>query len=1284
MRIERHFTRQGQSPYADIAFRQATSEMKNPNGTTVFKLEGFHVPAAWSQVAADIIAQKYFRKAGVPAKVKRVEENSVPSWLWRSVPDKTSLAAMPEAERFGPEMDARQVFDRMAGAWTYWGWKGGYFTSEDDARAFHDELCYMLAMQMAAPNSPQWFNTGLHWAYGIDGPGQGHYYVDHETGVLTASTSAYEHPQPHACFIQSVEDDLVNERGIMDLWVREARLFKYGSGTGSNFSKLRGEGERLSGGGKSSGLLSFLKIGDRAAGAIKSGGTTRRAAKMVIVDADHPDIEEFINWKVLEEQKVAALVAGSKACAKHLTAVMKACVNCEAEGEDCFDPLKNPALKREIKAAKAAFVPDNYIQRVIQFARQGFKHIDFPAFDTDWEGEAYRTVAGQNSNNTVRVDDSFLRAVETDGAWALKGRTGGKVTKELKARELMEQISEAAWASADPGIQFHTTINDWHTCPASGPIRASNPCSEYMFLDDTACNLASLNLMTFRPKLDVVAGHDPAIQSLARDRKKESLDGRLKDGHDARASNSNHGDIIDVKALAHGCRLWTLVLEISVTMAQFPSKEIAQLSYEYRTLGLGYANLGGLLMVSGIGYDSDEGRAMTAAVSALMTGVSYATSAEMAKELGAFAGYEPNAAHMLRVMRNHRKAAYGREGGYEQLATAPVPLWDDQCPQSSLVAAARESWDRTVELGQQHGFRNAQVSVVAPTGTIGLVMDCDTTGIEPDFALVKFKKLSGGGYFKIINRAVPEALRGLGYGEDAITAIVDYAVGRGTLADAPHINARSLKAKGFTPEKIAAIEAGLPSAFDIKFVFNKWTLGEDFCTATLKLTAEQMNAASFDLLTAIGFKAAEIEAANEFICGTMTLEGAPGLKPEHLPVFDCANPCGKKGKRALSWQSHIHMLAAAQPFISGAISKTINMPNSATVADCREAYILSWKLGLKANALYRDGSKLSQPLNSQLLPDADADDAAETLAAAPNGKRAQLVAERIVERIIERVRLKVEREKLPNRRKGYTQKAVVGGHKVYLRTGEFEDGRLGEIFIDMHKEGAAFRSLMNNFAIAISLGLQYGVPLDEYVEAFTFTRFEPAGFVQGNEAIKSATSILDYIFRELAVSYLDRNDLAHADLSDMDGTGIGGGVAEDKPAQKVSSPALLAERFVSKGLTRGFHHKVVTVQGDSISERVVNSAAYESHGALALALSSEHEASLGHSHVNARVGASAALNPSLEKVSLSSVPSKAERRAEARAKGYEGDSCGTCGNFTLVRNGTCLKCDTCGGTTGCS
>ncbi|MBX6427267.1 MAG: vitamin B12-dependent ribonucleotide reductase, partial [Variibacter sp.] len=1136
MRIERRYTQEGQDAYAGIEFRRTLSEIRNPDGSIVFRREDVEVPAFWSQVASDVLAQKYFRKAGVPAILKKVEEPDVPSWLWRSTADLEALQRLPENERYGGEHSAKQVFDRLAGTWTYWGWKAGYFDSEGDARAFFDELRYMLAMQMAAPNSPQWFNTGLHWAYGIDGPSQGHYYVDFKTGKVHKSRSAYEHPQPHACFIQSIADDLVNEGGIMDLWVREARLFKYGSGTGTNFSDLRGEGEKLAGGGSSSGLMSFLRIGDRAAGAIKSGGTTRRAAKMVVVDVDHPDIEAFIDWKVIEEQKVANLVTGSKINQKHLKAILKACVNCEGSGDDCFDPEKNPALKREIRAARKMHVPDNYIRRVIQFAKQGYRDIEFPTYDTDWDSEAYLTVSGQNSNNSVRVPDEFLKAVEADAGWALKWRTTGKTKVTKPARELWEKIGYAAWACADPGLQFHTTINDWHTCPASGEIRASNPCSEYMFLDDTACNLASLNLVAFR---------DPRTRRF------------------------------DVDGYEHAVRLWTIVLEISVLMAQFPSRRIAELSYEFRTLGLGYANIGGLLMSSGIPYDSAQGRALCAALTAIMTGVAYATSAEMAALLGPFPGFKKNREHMLRVIRNHRRAAYGELSGYEKVSTPPVPLDHASCPDPVLSERAKRAWDRALALGEEYGYRNAQATVIAPTGTIGLVMDCDTTGIEPDFALVKFKKLAGGGYFKIINRAVPEALRVLGYSESQIAEIEVYAVGHGTLANAPGVNHTTLRAKGFTDEAIEKVEKALKSAFDIKFAFNKWTLGEEFCVKQLGLDPAQLLNPTFDMLSALGFTKREIEAANVHVCGAMTVEGAPHLKPEHYAVFDCANPCGRNGKRYLSVESHIRMMAAAQPFISGAISKTINMPNDATVEDCKAAYLLSWKLGLKANALYRDGSKLSQPLQAQLIADEDdEEEAVEAFLEKPAAVRTTALAERVVEKIVERVTVLRERERLPDRRKGYTQKAVVGGHKVYLRTGEYDDGRLGEIFIDMHKEGAALRSLLNNFAIAVSLGLQYGVPLEEYVDAFTFTRFEPSGPVQGNDSIKYATSILDYVFRELAVSYLDRFDLAHVDPAQI-GVGfdaLGKGVEEGKPAPS-------AARFMSRGLTRSRGPKFVSVPG---------------------------------------------------------------------------------------------------------
>ena len=1232
MRIERRYTTTGQSPYAEIPFRLAVSEIRNPDGSIVFRQDGIEVPAEWSQVATDVLAQKYFRKAGVPARLKKVEENAVPSFLWRGDADTKALAKLPEGERSVSEHSAKQVFDRLAGCWAYWGWKGGYFSTEEDASAFYDELRYMLARQMCAPNSPQWFNTGLHWAYGIDGPAQGHYYVDHRTGELTQSASSYEHPQPHACFIQGVRDDLVNEGGIMDLWVREARLFKYGSGTGSNFSALRGEGERLSGGGRSSGLMSFLKIGDRAAGAIKSGGTTRRAAKMVVVDVDHPDIETYIDWKVREEQKVAALVTGSKICQKHLKSVMKACVNCEAEGDACFEPEKNPALKREIKLARRAQVPDSYIKRVIQFARQGYKELAFDTYDTDWDSEAYLTVSGQNSNNSVSLTDAFLAAVEADADWQLTARITGKPVKTLKARELWEKIGFAAWASADPGLHFNTTMNDWHTCPAGGRIRASNPCSEYMFLDDTACNLASANLLAL---------YDKAAKRF------------------------------DVEGYEHLVRLWTVVLEISVMMAQFPSKEIAQLSYEYRTLGLGYANIGGLLMTMGLPYDSDAGRALCGALTAIMTGVSYATSAEMAKELGAFPRYTENASSMLRVVRNHRRAAHGEVFGYEFLNTNPVPLDHASCRSldqdgERLVDHAKKAWDAALELGEKYGFRNAQATVIAPTGTIGLVMDCDTTGIEPDFALVKFKKLAGGGYFKIINRAVPDALRALGYGEAEIAEIEAYAVGHGSLGQAPAINVATLKARGFTDEKIAAVEKDLKAAFDIKFVFNRWTLGEDFLRDTLGIPAEKLADPAFEILPFLGFSKADIEAANIHVCGAMTLEGAPHLRPEHYPVFDCANPCGRIGKRYLSVESHIRMMAAAQPFISGAISKTINMPNDATVEDCKSAYMLSWRLALKANALYRDGSKLSQPLNAALIADEEEDelDAVDALLAQPTAARTTEVAERIVERVIERVERIRAREKMPDRRTGYTQKAVVGNHKVYLHTGEYADGRLGEIFIDMHKEGAAFRAMMNNFAIAISLGLQYGVPLEEYVEAFTFTRFEPAGFVQGNERIKNATSILDYVFRELAISYLGRTELGHVDPSEIGPDVLGRGQAEGKAPDEGAPPP--ARQVVSTGFVRGKQDRFMLIQGG---------AGYATAGATALAPGYDTAS-------EARVGVlDLPFSPPL---AAAAGPSVADKRVEARMKGYEGEACPECANFTLVRNGTCLKCDTCGGTTGCS
>ena len=1569
MKITRRFTKAGASPYADIKFEKRGSAIRNPDGSKVFEMNDIDIPAAWSQVATDIIAQKYFRKAGVPSATTRVKEKGVPAWLQRNMPAK-------DADPNVGERDSKQVFNRLSGCWTYWGWKYGYFDSEADAQTFHDEMCYMLARQMAAPNSPQWFNTGLNWGYGIGGPSQGHYYVDPDTHKLVASSDAYSHPQPHACFIQSVTDDLVNEGGIMDLWTREARIFKYGSGTGSNFSNLRGEGEPLSGGGKSSGLMSFLKIGDRAAGAIKSGGTTRRAAKMVILDADHPDIETFIDWKVVEEQKVAALVTGSKLNNRHLNAIMQACT-AEQNAAIKFDRKQNKALGAAINAARLSLISPNYIERVIQLAQQGFTHVKFPEYDTDWTSEAYITVSGQNSNNSVRVTNAFMEAIETGGEWPLYWRTElekaraqqrpPKARRMLNARELMGRISEAAWQSADPGFQYHTTINEWHTCLADGEIRGSNPCSEYLFLDDTACIAPETRISTPNGLRTVeslfssqqrgervlvtteiysehdtrrMVAHRPALVTkvgerqvfrvslkdgrsiratadhrfladdgtwkrvdelvVERDRlqirqtgntvsfssedsdierwrllgwltgdgvfsrdnvalvfgpqeretaehmeaefnrlkedaalhfaasnsqrqahisrqqngvlqitsKAESLvdyletyyeikqctatekdvpgmihsvvddlkiaylqglfsadgcirpsatedevmlassspelmrsvqlllsdlgvvsritwthpvnrknpqgqlhiynqaarrflsligfpcssekqakaaailertfDGALKNPrpskviaieadevvtvyditepvthsfiaegivtHNCNLASLNlvtfydeASGVFDVDAYRHAVRLWTIVLEISVLMAQFPSKIMAELSFKYRTLGLGYANLGTLLMVQGIPYDSDEGRAICGAITAMMHCTSYATSAEMAAELGAFPGYAGNAQHMQRVMRNHHRAAYNAPGNdYESLSVTPLGINPEFCP-DYLLRAAREDADRMLALGEKHGFRNAQVTCLAPTGTIGLVMDCDTTGVEPDFALVKFKKLAGGGYFKIVNQSVPPALTRLGYSAAQIDAMIKYAVGHGTLRGCASITNDALREKGFDDIGLEKIEAALPTAFEIQFAFNKWTLGEDYCKNALGLTEAQLNDPKFNMLKELGFSKEQIQAANDFVCGTMTLEGAPGLRTEHYAVFDCANKCGKYGQRYISTDGHILMMAVAQPFISGAISKTINLPNEATVQDIWDAYMMSWKVGVKANALYRDGSKLSQPLNTS--SDEEEETVAESAAQAAVESGAIPESQReVVEKTI--IRYLAKQRRLPNRRGGYTQKAKLGGHTVFLRTGEYGDGSLGEVFIDMHKEGAGFRSLMNCFAIAVSLGLQYGVPLEEFVDSFTFTKFEPSGFVQGNDHIKNATSVIDYIFRELGITYLGRNDLAHSFT----------------PAAQ-AEPEYDDEEVVD-ALPQIARPDATHVNGNG-------NGTDNGHGSNGL-------------------GAGAKPVTGAAAVNVVSQQSVSEKRREAKLKGYTGDPCPECQQFTLVRNGTCLKCNTCGSTTGCS
>jgi ribonucleoside-diphosphate reductase alpha chain len=1561
-----------------VAFEPRSSKIVNPDGSVIFELKDVMVPAAWSQVAVDVLAQKYCRKAGVPARLKRVDDMSVPEWLRPSIPDDVALAELPRAEQFGAERDARQVFDRLAGTWTFWGYKNGYFDSESDAQIYYDEMRAMLARQIGAPNSPQWFNTGLHWAYGIAGTPEGHFFVDPQTGANAASPNAYEHPQASACFIQSVADDLVNEGGIFDLWVREARIFKHGSGTGSNFSAIRGEGERLSGGGTSSGLMSFLRVGDRAAGAIKSGGTTRRAAKMVVLDLDHPDIEEFIGWKVKEEQKVSDLVAGSIACERHLNAVMRAATDAAVPEAARLDPALNLGLKKAMREALGAGIPGANVQYALDFARQGYTHIDIETYDTNWDSKAYGTVSGQNSNNSVRISNDFFAKLDAGAEWELIRRRDGRVKKTLPAQELWDAIAVAAWQCADPGVQYDTTINEWHTAATDGRINASNPCvtaetlvstadglqrigdlvgkaafvtgsdgeahfvshifptgtkpvyrmrtksgynvrltadhrvltanrgdvaaseltagdqvqlvgapfggtaidpkfaelvglalgdgciaadgtfsltmapdeaaimhdaaatmnayksanadgdgrtarpltvnapqatvkiatnanvltkalgeyavldagsagkrltdaafsldatsvaalirgfatadgtvayygdkSHYVSLDSTSLELlrqlqvlmlgfgikakiyenrkaqATASMPNGRggmadyvvqpyhslrisrssrvlferfigfheasPKAAALRSLNEGVSTYA-DRMTDAFDSLtfegIEDVFDLTEPETSHfvanGVVVhncseymflddtacnlaslnlakfldasgrfDAKAYAEACRIWTFTLEISVLMSQFPSKLIAQNSFDYRTLGLGYANLGTLLMRLGLPYDSEEGAGWCAAITALMTGSAYATSAEMAAQVGAFPRYAANAEPMLRVIRNHRRAAYAAPNHeYEGLTVTPVTHAPTLFTQETW-AAARAAWDKALMLGEQVGFRNAQVTVLAPTGTIGLVMDCDTTGIEPDFALVKFKKLAGGGYFKIVNGSVEPALRRLGYNEEQIRAIEVFAKGTATLEGAPHINRATLKAKGFDDAALAKIESGLLGAFELQFAFNRFSLGDDFCKNVLGLTDEQLGDFSFSLLRdGLGFTQAQIDEASDVICGRMTLEGAPFLKDEHLPVFDCATPCGKHGARYIRPLAHIDMMAAAQPFLSGAISKTVNLPQSATIGDVKDSYRYAWERMVKAVAIYRDGSKLSQPLAGSY--DLGGDTSDDTSSTAPF-QTPLTIAEKIVYRYI------AKRRRMPDRRSGYTQKAVVGGHKVYLRTGEYKDGQLGEIFVDMHKEGAAFRSLMNNFAIAVSLGLQHGVPLEEYVEAFTFTRFEPNGPVVGHENIKMATSIIDYIFRELAVSYLGRYELAQVQPSmSVDAMGTEPEFTGEEEGEVIHTTP--AARAVEERLhPQSAHLKLTTQTPPAPAQPQASVAAPTSAPATMPKFPGGESAVLGSA-------ATATLT-------------RNERQRIAVQKGYSGDACGECGQFTLVRNGTCLKCDTCGTTSGCS
>jgi len=1263
MKISRRFTKAGQNVYDTIEWTKRSSRIGNSDGSTVFEMKDAEIPASWSQLATDIVVSKYFRKAGVP----------------QVGTDGSPLVDDAGKPVLGPERSVRQVVHRLAGCWTHWGEKYGYFSTKRDAEAFYDELAYMLLTQMAAPNSPQWFNTGLNWAYGIQGPAQGHWLADHRTGTTKLAADAYTHPQPHACFIQAVKDDLVSEGGIMDLWTREARLFKFGSGTGTNFSQCRGENEPLSGGGKSSGLMSFLKIGDRAAGAIKSGGTTRRAAKMVCLDLDHPDVVQFVRWKAREEIKVAALVEGLKVLS-----------------EDQKELAKKYGLK----------------------------------LDYDFNGEAYYTVSGQNSNNSVRIPDEFFDALDADTDWNLTRRTDGKVAQSIKAKELWAEINFAAWRCADPGVQYDSTINAWHTCPAGGRINASNPCSEYMFLDNTACNLASINLMKF---------------------------------YDAQSRR------FDIEGYEHAISLWTIVLEVSVLMAAFPSKEIADLSWRYRTLGLGYANLGAMLMQAGIPYDSEEGRAVCGMLTSVLTGRSYAQSALLAAEHGPFAGFAENRETMLRVVRNHRRAAMGMSRNsdeYENLRIRPVPI------DHSLVANGRINltnaadlldrsvacWDDALGYGEKFGFRNAQTTVIAPTGTIGLLMDCDTTGVEPDFALVKFKKLAGGGYFKIANQSLRPAIRALGYTAEQADDMVTYVMGTLSLdVSLPAVDGSVesstpksttfrdfLLAKGFSHEQLVAVENSLPTVFELAFAFSAWSMPESVLTNCGIDAAAAKNDMSFNGLRALGLSRKQIDVLNRTICGTQTIEGAPHLKDEHLPVFDCANRCGPLSERFIKPEGHIRMMAASQPFVTGAISKTINLPSDASVEDIGACYRLSWELGLKANALYRDGCKLSQPLSTKSdkseeddKKDDKKDDKSETSASVASmqevatsvvqesetvttaAEQAELVAEAttttltdialagepvvadvreiVVERVIERIIERPMRRRLADTRDSVTHKFNVAGHEGYLIVGLYEDGRPGELFITMAKEGSTIGGLMDSLGTAISVALQYGVPVESLVTKFAHQRFEPMGMTT-NADIPFAKSLVDYIFRWLGMQFIS----GYRELNAPRRPGSSGGDQPSSPEATRETSRKEATITTIKEDASCANGSGTTVSGWAARREAAISAT-ETRGNGVSAATGFSTTATTTTTATSRIPVTELLTEtitettfsekrtieavaSVERIAKTAVnTSVAANALDASNAALMGDApaCDVCGSIT-VRNGTCYRCLNCGNSMGCS
>lgn len=1214
MFIKRFYTKHSDQWNADLVFqninfRLVDSVIRTASGDIVSQLNGVEVPDFWSQTAADIFATKYLRRAGVPNKLERVTEEGVPEWL--------QCSQAVEDATLGRETSIKQVANRLAGCWTYHGWTNDYFENEEEAKIFFDETRYMILHQIAAPNSPQWFNTGLYWAYGIAGQAGNQYHLDPKAHQIVKSTSAYRHPQVHACFILEVRDDLINKNGIMDTIMQEAIIFKYGSGAGANFSSIRGTDEKLSGGGVSSGLLSFLEVSNRSAGAIKSGGTTRRAAKMVIIDIDHPDVVEFITWKIKEEAKVLSLTVGSKKIDGYIKAIVHACKNYNGDVKDSANPERNLALKYALADAMQNGVPKAYCSQIINAWATGID-IDWEVFNLDWNSTAYRTVGGQNSNNSIRITDKFMEAVQNDADWHLIARTDGSITKTLKAKELWDLICYAAWSCADPGVQYHDTIQSWHTCKASGPIRGTNPCSEYIFLDNTACNLASINL-------------DKMLNT----------DGKFT-----------------VNAFKHACYIFTYVLDISVQMAQYPTYDFAERSLQYRTLGLGYCSIGSLLMSLGLAYDSDSGRAVAANITALMTWCVYQTSSHLADRLGTFPHYEMNKQSMLNVLENMHEATKGGTE-YKGLSKTPV-LFELDEKFNYIKQEALQVAQATMDKVQKHGVRNAQATVIAPTGTIGLVMDCGTTSIEPTFSLVTLKKLAGGGDIKLLNRTVPNALKALNYSEKEIEEIGAYIYGYGNIDSAPHINKDSLMSKGFTQDMINKINKALRNAYDIKHIINVSFLGRDKLLEATGLDLQSTD----NLLERLGFTHDEIHQANLHCCGHLSIEGAPHIKAEHENIFDCANPNGV-GKKFISPAGHYKILAATQPFISGGASKTINLPEEASIDAISESYFEAWQLGIKCVALYRDNSKLSQALYTTDFSAA---------------KKTVNTHDRI----------------------GHRYGMRLDNHAFYVLTQENEKGLLTDIDVVMGKEGSSFRTLLDCFAKAISLGLQYNIPLNKYVDAFKSTSFEPAGMVLGYKGIDKALSPLDLLARVLEKEYVNKNKdtvMHHFNLLPIDAicksriaTAIIGEHEFKIIATEVeeAGQVKLAEVFFKMSKEGSAFCSLMSNFAKAISIALRARVPFEVIYKTFIGTKFEpHGYITGDPYIKK---ADSVIDFAFQCLGRWYLPelqgrytaSSISTTMKSPEEGQGSSACSKCFSFSLKQNGSCLVCTNCGETTGCS